>query len=77
MNGFSSSRRWSVITAFLLGCAGQALAQGPSISGCPVLPADNVWNTPIDKLPVHSKSVTYVATIGTGKTMHADFGAGL
>ena len=45
-------------------------------NGCPVLPADNIWNTPVDTLPVSSNSATYVNTIGAGTGMHADFGAG-
>ena len=47
-----------------------------SIAGCPVLPADNVWNTAIDKLPVDSNSPTYVQTIGAARHFHSDFGAG-
>ncbi len=31
-----------------------------SIAGCPVLPNDSVYNTPIDKLPVHSSSAAWV-----------------
>src|SRR5229473_1334996 len=52
-------------------------AQAPTIGSCPVLPADNIWNTPIDQLPLDANSATYVATIGAGTTLHADFGAGL
>src|SRR6476646_4680292 len=54
-----------------------AYGQGPTIGSCPVLPADNIWNTPVDQLPVDANSATYVATIGSGTTLHADFGAGL
>jgi hypothetical protein len=46
-------------------------------SPCPVLPANNVWNTAIDQLPVHPSSTTWVNTIGATKTVHADFGSGL
>ena len=49
----------------------------PQIAGCAVFPADNVWNTPIDTLPVDANSAAYVATIGRDRTMHADFGSGL
>jgi len=48
----------------------------PAIAGCPVLPADNVWNTPVDTLPVHPRSADYIATIGAGTGLHADFGSG-
>src|SRR5215813_2399118 len=50
-----------------------SFAQAP----CPVLPANNVWNTPIDQLPVHANSSAWVTTIGPTKTVHADFGSGL
>jgi len=49
-------------------------ASGPRIAGCPVFPLDNVWNTPIDKLPLDARSKDYVATIGTDKPLHPDFG---
>jgi hypothetical protein len=48
----------------------------PTIGSCPVLPADNIWNTPIDHLPVASNSQTLVNTIGASAYMHADFGSG-
>jgi hypothetical protein len=55
-----------------------ALAQtGPSLAGCPVFPADNVWNTPIDNLPVDPRSSTYISAIGADKGVHPDFGSGL
>ena len=47
------------------------------IGGCPVLPADNIWNTPVDALPVHANSATMVNTIGASRGFHADFGAGM
>ena len=56
---------------FLLG--GVAWAQTPMIGSCAVFPADNIWNTAVDQLPVSSNSATYVSTIGTGKTLHPDF----
>ena len=52
-------------------------AQPPAIGKCTVLPANNIWNTPIDQLPVAANSATYVSTIGTTATVHADFGSGL
>jgi hypothetical protein len=48
----------------------------PQVVGCAVFPADNVWNTPVDTLPVHANSDAYVATIGAGAHVHADFGSG-
>ena len=46
----------------------------PTIAGCPIFPADNVWNTPIDQLPVDSNSSVYIATIGATTGLHPDFG---
>lgn len=61
---------------FVLGVSGSAVAQ-QTVGGCPVLPANNIWNTPIDTLPVATNSSTLVSTIGASRTFHADFGAGL
>ena len=38
---------------------------------CPMLPADNIWNTRVDTLPLDPSSAAYVATIGASATMHA------
>ncbi len=51
-----------------------AKGAGPTIGGCPVFPADNVWNTRVDKLKVDAHSNAYVAKIGVDKTLHPDFG---
>jgi hypothetical protein len=60
------------LVLFMLG--GVAWAQAPLIGTCAVFPADNIWNTAVDQLPVSSNSATYVSTVGTGKTLHPDFG---
>ncbi len=49
---------------------------GPTVAGCPLFPADNIWNARVDTLPVHPNSASYVASIGTSRTLHPDFGAG-
>jgi len=48
----------------------------PIIEGCSIFPSDNIWNTPIDNLPVHSSSSTYINTIGADTGLHPDFGSG-
>lgn len=48
----------------------------PTIAGCDVFPADNVWNTPVDDLPLEPNSATYVDAIGADAPMHPDFGSG-
>lgn len=52
-------------------------AQGPTVGTCPVFPADHIWNTPIDTLPVSPSSSTWVNTIGPSAPLHPDFGSGL
>lgn len=44
---------------------------------CELFPADNIWNTPVDQLPVHSNSANYIKAIGTDRGLHADFGSGV
>ena len=51
--------------------------QPPKVGACTVLPADSIWNTPVDQLPLASNSATYVNTIGAGTGLKADFGSGL
>jgi hypothetical protein len=53
------------------------LRSGPTIAGCPVFPADNIWNVRVDRLPVLERSNDYVASIGAEATLKPDFGAGL
>jgi len=48
---------------------------GPQLEGCPVFPADHIWNTPIDALPVDANSAAYIASIGNAG-LHPDFGSG-
>ncbi|HEY1242042.1 MAG TPA: hypothetical protein VGF16_15875 [Bryobacteraceae bacterium] len=62
--------------AIVLFAVGVAWAQ-PKAGNCPIFPADNVWNTPVDKLPVSANSASYVNTIGASSPTHADFGSGL
>ncbi|MGH8949105.1 MAG: hypothetical protein ACRDXF_09635 [Acidimicrobiia bacterium] len=44
---------------------------------CPTLPTDDIWNTPIDHLPVHTRSAQYVSSIGLSAHLHPDFGSGV
>ncbi len=54
-------------------CASFATAAPPQISGCNVISVNNIWNTPINKLPVAANSAAYVATIGARAPLHPDF----
>jgi len=53
-----------------------ATASGPSIAGCPIFPANNVWNARADLLPVDPHSADYIASIGPSTGLHPDFGSG-
>jgi hypothetical protein len=50
--------------------------QATGAGACTIFPADNVWHADVSRLPVHRDSAAYVASIGTGRGVHADFGAG-
>jgi hypothetical protein len=54
-----------------------AASAPPTLGGCPVFPTDNIWNVPIDNLPVDPNSSAYVAAMGANSKAHADFGAGV
>lgn len=56
------------------GCGGGG-GNGPTIGPCPSLPADHIFNTPIDTLPVHPNSNAFIATIGGTTNLHLDMGA--
>jgi hypothetical protein len=58
---------------------GGASAPGPApqLAGCPVFPASNVWNQPVDKLSVATDSATLLRSIGLDAPVHPDFGSGL
>jgi hypothetical protein len=47
------------------------------LAGCPLFPANNVWNAPVDTLPVDARSADYIQAIGPDAYVHADFGSGL
>lgn len=56
---------------------GSGSLRAASLEGCNVLPPDNVWNVPVDHLPVHPSSATWIATIGASSGLKADFGSGI
>ena len=54
-------------------------ASGPRLPGtdCPAFPADNVWNTPITRLPVNRRSAVWMRHMAAGSTfLHPDYGPG-
>ncbi len=51
--------------------------QTPVAGGCNIFPADNIWNTKVDTLPVDPNSAAYVNSSGAQNTpLHPDFGTG-
>ena len=68
--------------AAILIAASTTAAAAPTIGGCPLLPADNIWNARVDTLPVHPRSAAWVANVrsggdGASRPFHMDFGSGL
>jgi hypothetical protein len=45
-----------------------AALEAAPVGGCPVFPDNNIWNVPVDRLPVHPDSAAYI---------QPDFGTGL
>lgn len=60
---------------FIANCLAPSRAQ--TVGGCPVFPASNIWNAPVDGLPLDASSAVYIDTIGRSAHVHADFGSGL
>jgi FG-GAP-like repeat/FG-GAP repeat len=57
-------------------CSSLALAANAqtALSGCPIFGPDNVWNTRVDRLPVHASSAAWIGSIGMNTGLHMDFG---
>ena len=72
--------RTALRTALLAGVAlASPAAAQQTIGGCQILPTSNVWNAPVDGLPVAANSnavIQYINAHG-GDYLHPDFGAGL
>ncbi len=52
-------------------------AAAPTIAGCPMFPANNIWNARVDSLPIHARSAQWINSIGSGIGFHMDFGSGI
>jgi len=65
-----------LITSSLYHTSATALANA-TVGGCPLFPADNIWNRDISSLHVHPNSANFIASIGPTSHLHADFGSGL
>lgn len=47
----------------------------PTLESCSLFPANNIWNTAIDSLPIDKNSDLYVNTLGRDVKAHPDFGS--
>ena len=48
----------------------------PEAPSCPIFPANNHWNLPVNRLPVHPRSKRILRSIGLDEHVHPDFGSG-
>lgn len=48
-----------------------------NIANCPMFPANNYWNTPVDSLPTHPESASWTNSIGSAEKITMDFGSGV
>jgi hypothetical protein len=63
------------LSSTLAAAAPIAAAAPPAIAGCPLLPADNAWNTDISATPVNRNSAAWMASMNSATThLHPDFG---
>lgn len=53
-----------------------AAAPEAKMGGCQMYPANNIWNTRVDNLPVHQLSTAWINNIGRNTGFHMDFGSG-
>lgn len=74
--GVRGTRRSAVVVAAACTLAAGTAIAAPSIPGapgCPVLPDGNVWNRPVDHLPVRPDSARLIRSIGLAANLHPDF----
>lgn len=64
----------TVLAAALAGLLPSGAGAAPVIAGCPVFPASNPWNRPIDTRPVDPRSAAIVAGQMAGAKLHLDLG---
>jgi hypothetical protein len=56
------------------GSSSASVVLNDDFGGRPLFPASNWWNQDISGAPVDAASSTYISFIGTGRTLHPDFG---
>jgi hypothetical protein len=73
--GLAASRQAGLAAARGPAAGATARALAPREYGCPILPASNALNRDISRAPVDPNSARYIASIGAGLHLHADFGS--
>ncbi len=69
----------AVLTVASMGLAADEAGKSPALGKAPkcnVFPSNNQWNVDVSKLPKHSKSNTYIKSIGRNDPLHPDLGSG-
>src|SRR5579863_917755 len=55
--------------------AGNITTRVPGANGCPMFPANNIWNTDISRLPIDSHSGAWLRSMDSAHlNLHPDFG---
>jgi hypothetical protein len=65
----------SVLRCLVAALGSGAMLAGQQVGGCPMFPKNNVWNVPINHLPVHSASAKFIENNGPDRNLHPDFSA--
>jgi len=73
-------RGLAILAACILAAGTSAAAggRGPTVPGaraCPIFPRSNVWNRPVNQLPVATNSDALISAIGVDDSVHPDFGS--
>lgn len=68
-----TSPRLAALTLALIWLPNSLAAQ--ELGGCPMFPRNSIWNTPVDKLPVHTSSARFIEAEGADRALHPDFSA--
>src|SRR5215210_1527625 len=50
-------------------------SNSPTLTNCPMFPADNIWNARVDSLSLHPMSDAWIDSIGRDESFHMDFGS--
>lgn len=63
------------VAGCLAGLSASVAGAAPTIAGCPVFPASNPWNRPVEGRPVDPRSAAIVAGHAAGAKLHLDLGS--